>query len=67
MFGVPREVIYDTPNVVADKFDLVPLDENCYMMSFYFGEERITVRIFASRVELEETRDLINDTLDLEI
>lgn len=69
MPGVPREVIYEftDTNRIADRFDLVPLDDDTFMMSFFFGEERINVRVFATRKEVEETRDLINDTLALEI
>lgn len=67
MQGVPREVHYEFPesNMISDRFDIVQLEENLFMLSFYFGEERIQARIFANRTEMKETRDLIDDTLNL--
>lgn len=58
---------YEFPesNLVSDRFDIIQLEDDLFLMSFYFGEERIQARIFANRAEMKETRDLIDDTLNL--
>jgi hypothetical protein len=48
--GINRFVVFSETvfNKVADKVDIVPLDEDTFIISFFFGDKRINIRVFAS-------------------